>query len=217
MNHERRTLLLAVAPWVASAWVLRSATASAHEAEPAKTETRASGIAAHPSLAVIRPAPDFTLLDSAGRRLALSELRGRVVLLSFIYTSCTTTCPLLTHQMALLEDRLRHAKLWPSSVSFVSVTVDPERDSAQALKDFARRFEATDPNWRFLREQSAQLRPVLAAYDEWTRPLPDGDLDHPARVYLIDRRGTIREIYALSFFDERQVFYDIQTLLREPG
>jgi protein SCO1/2 len=59
------------------------------------------------------------------------------------------------------------------------------------------------------------LRPVLAAYDEWTRPQPNGEIDHPARLYLIDRRGRIREIYSISFFDERQAYFDIQALLRE--
>jgi protein SCO1/2 len=66
-----------------------------------------------------------------------------------------------------------------------------------------------------LREERQKLQPVLAAYDEWTRPQPDGEIDHPARLYLIDRRGRIREIYSISFFDERQAFLDIQTLLRE--
>ncbi len=56
---------------------------------------------------------------------------------------------------------------------------------------------------------------MLAAYDEWTRQLPDGDIDHPTRVYLIYRRGNIREVYALSFFGERQVFIDLQNLLAE--
>jgi hypothetical protein len=55
----------------------------------------------------------------------------------------------------------------------------------------------------------------LANYDEWIRPLPDGDIDHPARVYLIDRKGNIREIYALAFFDERQVLIDRRTLAAE--
>ena len=189
---------------------------SAHEAEQvAPTGATPLGIAVHPYFAVIKAAPDFTLLDSADRRFALSQLRGRVVLLSFIYTSCTTSCPLLTQRMGLLEDRLKDAGLWTSSVSFVSVTVDPERDTAATLADYARRFDAIDPNWRFSHEQPRRLRPVLAAYDEWTRRLPDGDIDHPARVYLIDRRGNIREVYALSFFDERQVFIDLQTLVAE--
>lgn len=83
------------------------------------------------------------------------------------------------------------------------------------LADYAERFDAVDSNWRFLRDEPAAARSVLAAYDEWTKPLPNGELDHPARVYLIDRRGNIREIYALAFFDERQAFIDIHTLAEE--
>jgi cytochrome oxidase Cu insertion factor (SCO1/SenC/PrrC family) len=191
--------------------------APAHEVgQAAPIGTSPSAIANHPSLAIIKAAPDFTLLDTKDHRLTLSRLRGRTILVSFIYTTCKTTCPLLTYRMALLADRLKHAGLWPRSISFLSVTVDPERDSASALADFAGRFDAVDPNWRFLRDEPALIRPVLAAYDEWAKPLPDGELDHPARVYLIDRRGNIREIYALAFFDERQAFIDIHTLIEEP-
>ena len=164
-------------------------------------------------LAVIKQAPDFTLWDSTGHRVALSAFRGKVVLLSFIYTTCTTTCPLLTHRMTILEDQLQDSGLWPKFVSFLSVTVDPERDTAAVLADYAERFHAVDPDWQFLRDEPARLRPILSDYGEWTRPLPNGELDHPARVYLIDQRGNIREIYALSFFDERQAFIDIESLI----
>lgn len=201
----------------ASILAASGALSCAHEAnQRAAAGASPLGIAAHPYFAIIEAAPDFNLLDSANRRFALSRLRGRVVLLSFIYTSCTTTCPLLTQRMALLQDQLKNSGLWPSSVSFLSITVDPERDTAAALVNYAKLFDAVDPNWLFLREQPTHLRPVLAAYDEWTKRLPDGDIDHPARVYLIDRRGHIREIYGISFFDDRQVLIDIQTLLAEP-
>jgi protein SCO1/2 len=189
---------------------------SAHEVRRLPPSANTFALGEHPSLAVIRAAPDFNLLDTSGHELMLSRLRGRVVLLNFIYTSCTTTCPLLTQQMALVQDRLKRAGLWPRSISFLSVTVDPERDSAAALADYAESFNAADPNWGFLRDEPMRLRSVLAAYDEWTKPLPDGELDHPARVYLIDRRGNVREIYALAFFDERQAFIDIRTLIAEP-
>jgi protein SCO1/2 len=173
------------------------------------------GISSHPYLSIIKAAPDFILKDSMDHRFALSQLRGRVVLLSFIYSSCTTTCPLLTQRMGLLKERFEPSGQWASSVSFVTVTIDPERDTGAALGDYARRLDAIDPNWWFLREEPRRLEPVLAAYDEWTRPLPNGELDHPARVFLIDAQGNIREVYALSFFDEQQVFADIEALLRE--
>jgi protein SCO1/2 len=218
-DHYLYVSCIAVASVLAAFFMVAKDTrAPAHEMRQAAPPGASPlALADHLSLAVIKPAPDFTLVDGANQRVTLSHLRGRVVLLSFIYTTCTTTCPLLTHQMGLLEHRLRHAGLWPPSASFLSVTVDPERDTAPVLADYARLFQAVDPNWRFLRDEPARVRPVLAAYDEWTKPLPDGELDHPARVYLIDPSGNIREVYALSFFDERQAFIDIQTLTAQPN
>jgi len=168
-----------------------------------------------PSLPLIKPAPDFTLLDTTGQPVHLSDLRGQVVLISFIYTNCTSACPLLTARMSALWGRLKRDGAAARQVRFLSITVDPARDSAAALERYAKRFKADPARWSFLREERQKLQPVLVAYDEWTRPQPDGEIDHPARLYLIDRRGRIREIYSISFFDERQAFLDVQTLLRE--
>jgi protein SCO1/2 len=188
----------------------------AHDEPKVSGGTQEPFLSTTPSLSIIKPAPDFALRDPAGWVVHLSALRGRVVLLSFIYTSCATACPLLTQQMALLQTRLKQAGVRARSVHFLSVTVDPARDSAEALGRYAKRFAIDPGQWQFLREEPERLAPVLSAYDEWRRPLPDGDIDHPARLYLIDQRGQLREIYSLAFFDERQAFLDIRVLLREP-
>jgi cytochrome oxidase Cu insertion factor (SCO1/SenC/PrrC family) len=117
--------------------------------------------------------------------------------------------------MALLQSRLRETRLFPSRVGLLSVTIDPERDSPAALARYAKAFSADLHGWSFLRENAELLRPVLAAYDEWTKPLPGGEIDHPARLYLIDPQRRVREIYSLSLFDEHQAFLDIRALLRE--
>lgn len=167
-----------------------------------------------PYLAVIGQAPDFTLVDQNGQRVRLADRRGRTVLLAFIYTSCKAACPLLTYRMAELQARLTDAGLFPGRATLLSVTVDPETDGAEAIARYAKRFDA-GPGWHFLRESPEKLIPVLNAYDEWTTRLSDGELDHPARVYLIDAAGRVREIYSLAFFDERQAFVDILALERE--
>lgn len=187
---------------------------AAHEADAPLSTSGSPALSAAPSLPVIRPAPDFTLLDAAGRAVRLSELRGRVVLVSFIYTSCSSACPLLTARMAVLQQRLRDTGVAGGRVRFLSLTVDPARDSADALGRYAKSFVVDPGAWQFLRGEPEELSPALAAYDEWTRVLPNGEIDHPARLYLIDQRGQIREIYSLSFFDERQAFLDILVLLR---
>jgi len=77
------------------------------------------------------------------------------------------------------------------------------------------RLSGLRPGWHFLRDEPARLAPVLAAYDEWTHLLPSGELDHPARLHLIDGAGRVREIYSLAFFDEEQAFLDIAALERK--
>jgi len=188
----------------------------AHEEPRASGGTQEPFLAVTPRLSVIKPAPDFALLDPAGRGVQLSALRGRVVLLSFVYTDCSAACPLLTQQMARLQTRLKEAGIRAHGVHFLSVTVDPGRDSADTLSRYATHFAVDLGQWQFLREEPERLAPVLSAYDEWRRPLANGDIDHPARLYLIDQQGRIREIYSLAFFDERQAFLDIQVLLQEP-
>jgi len=198
-------LLLAVAP----------RPARAHDA-PQSAGAPSRLLSTHPSLGVIGRAPPFTLGDPEGRPVSLTDFAGRIVLLAFIYTSCPSACPLVTQRMAVLQRRLTAAGLFPSRVNFVSVTVDPDRDTTETLARYAKGFGADPRGWKFLRDGSDALRPVLAAWDEWTKPLPAGEIDHPARLYLIDGAGRVREIYSLSLFDERQAFLDIRALLVQP-
>lgn len=193
---------------------LAAGPAAAHRdhAEP-RVAVDAPNVSATPWLPVIGKAGEIVLTDTGGKRVSLRGLRGKVVLVSFIYTQCTTACPLLTWRMALLQKRLREARAEP--VHFLSITVDPARDTAKVLGDYAARFGIEGKPWRFLRGEPQALAPVLAAYGEWTRRLADGDLDHPARLFLVDARGDIREIYSLAFFDEAQAFQDIRALLGE--
>ncbi len=173
-----------------------------------------SPLSTAPHLAVIKPAPDFALPDLDGRVVRLADLRGRVALVSFVYTRCLTACPLLTARLALLQ---RRAAALPSAERpvLVSITVDPERDTPERLRQYAEQFGVDRTSWRFLRDEPSRLTPVLQAWDEWTRRGDDGELDHPARVYLLDRAGRVREIYALEFFDQRQAWLDVRALLRE--
>lgn len=174
-------------------------------------------VSANPSLSLIARAPDFTLLDPTGKPVRLADYQGRVVLLAFVFTTCQGVCPLISKQMAALQNGLKQERLFGAKASLLSVTVDPETDTAPVLIEYAKTYGADPAGWRFLRESPEKTKPVLKAYDEWTKLLPKGELDHPARVYLIDRKGNIREIYSLAFFNERQALIDMRKLVLEPG
>jgi protein SCO1 len=157
------------------------------------------------------------LQDTAGKPVKLSDYRGRTVLLAFIFTTCPNVCPLISKQMEYVQRELKAAGLFGRQAVMLSMTIDHETDSATALAEYARQYGADPAGWRFLRESEEKTRPVLNAYDEWTKKLPKGEMDHPARVYLMDSNGNIREIYSLAFFNEKQALIDIQALVAESG
>jgi protein SCO1 len=80
----------------------------------------------------IAPAPEFSLTSQDGGRVTLADLRGKVVAVTFIYTLCTSTCPVLTPTMSFVQDQL--GPNFGTKIAFVSITVDPERDTPQVLK-----------------------------------------------------------------------------------
>src|SRR5689334_821750 len=82
-------------------------------------------------LADIGPAPEVRLVDSAGRPFALSSLRGKAVVVSFVYTTCTGSCPATTSTLARAQQVLKQAGLWGERVEFVSISLDPKRDTPE--------------------------------------------------------------------------------------
>jgi hypothetical protein len=92
-------------------------------------------------LPVIGPAPPFTLTSQDGKEVALADLRGKVVAVTFIYTGCPDVCPLLTDKMARVQDEL--GAVFGAKVAFISITLDPENDTPAVLRDYARRLFQT--------------------------------------------------------------------------
>jgi protein SCO1/2 len=161
----------------------------------------------------IGPAPAFTLITQEGTRLSLENLRGKIVALTFIYTSCADTCPLLTAKMAGLQARL--GTDFGARVFFVSVTVDPERDTPEVLKRYAQAHGANPAGWAFLTGTPAQIRQVARHYGIYSKKLPRGDVDHTFLTSLIDHSGTLRVQYLGVRFDPEELLRDLQSLVRE--
>jgi protein SCO1 len=161
----------------------------------------------------IGPAPEFTLTSQEGRRLALRELRGRVVAITFIYASCVDTCPLLTAKLAGLRSRLGGD--FGSRVAFVSITVDPEHDTPAVLKRYAEEHGAKTDGWTFLTGTPAEIQGVARRYGIYYRKTPRGDVDHTFLTSLVDRTGTLRVQYLGVRFDPDEMFRDLRSLVQE--
>ena len=161
----------------------------------------------------IRPAPEFKLTDQDGKRLALKELRGKVLAITFIYASCTDTCPLLTAKMAGLQSRLGPA--FGPKVFFVSITVDAEHDTPEALKGYAAAHRANTAGWAFLTGTTVEIRDVARRYGIYYKQMPRGDVDHTFLTSLVDQSGMLRVQYMGVRFDPNEMLRDLQSLLRE--
>jgi protein SCO1/2 len=164
-------------------------------------------------LSRIGPAPDFTLTTQDGARLALRDLRGKVVAVTFIYASCADTCPLLTAKMAALQARL--GREFGSRVFFASVTVDPTRDTPEVLRRYAAAHGANAAGWAFLTGTPAEIHDVERRYGIYARKNPSGDVDHTFLTSVIDRDGVLRVQYLGVRFDPDELLEDVKSLLRE--
>src|SRR5262245_8485731 len=90
-------------------------------------------------LPVIEEAPDFALADHAGAKVESAKLRGQVLLVGFIFTTCSGSCPATTHRMGLVQRDLEAQGLLKGGrVRLVSITLDPERDRPEVLRDYLR-------------------------------------------------------------------------------
>jgi cytochrome oxidase Cu insertion factor (SCO1/SenC/PrrC family) len=178
------------------------------------------------SLPVVKAAADGAIFDSNGKPLNLRDLtRGRITVLSFIYTRCAAmkACPYaagVLNQLHLLSvDDPTLAK----NMRLVSMSFDPDYDTPQRLAAYSEKFleEKSGCEWRFATAKSrADLESILAAYGQAVDKRanasdPQGPLYHILRVFLIDREGRIRNIYSSGTLDPRLVVADVKTLLLE--
>jgi len=164
-------------------------------------------------LSKIGSAPEFTLTTQDNLRLSLRDLRGKVVAVTFMYASCTDTCPLLTAKLAGLQTKLG-ADFGPK-VFFVSVTVDPGRDTPKVLRRYAQAHGANPVGWTFLTGAPAEIADIEKKYGVFARKNPRGDVDHTFLTSLIDRDGVLRVQYLGVRFDPTELLADVRSLLRE--
>lgn len=161
-----------------------------------------------------RAAPDFTLPSSAGGELKLADLHGKVVVLGFGFSHCPDVCPVTLSVLAQAHKQLGELA---DQVRVVYVTVDPERDTPQRLREYLGYFDKSFIGVTGTPEQLSAVREaygILATRAE-NKDAPDGYLvHHSTYVYLIDRAGLLRALvpYGRSAGD---IAHDLRILLHE--
>ena len=152
-----------------------------------------ASLPAHEGLPVIGPAPSFTLTSQDGKPVALADFRGKVVALTFIYTQCPDICPLLTQKMVDVQDAL--GADFGTKVAFASITLDPEHDTPEVLKDYAQFWGAKPDGWSFLTGSPEAVRDVTRRYGVFFTKKEDGSVEHSQLTTLVDADGQMRVQY----------------------
>jgi len=191
--RSRRTALLAVAMLMLAPPLL------AHEAGRDKP------------LPVIGPAPQFTLTSQDGKPVALADLRGKVVALTFIYTGCPDICPLLTQKMVDVQDEL--GAEFGTKIAFVAISLDPEHDTPAVLTDYAQFWGAKPEGWSFLTGSLEAVRDVTRRYGVFFSKKDDASVEHSQLTTLVDADGQMRVQYLGARFDPEEFRHDLLSLV----
>jgi protein SCO1/2 len=161
----------------------------------------------------IAPAPGFTLTSQDGAQISLASLRGKVVAVTFIFTRCTATCPVLTPLMSLVQDRL--GRDFGSKIVFASITVDPEHDTPEMLKLYAQMYGADLGGWSFLTGPSPVIADLTRRYGVYAAKHANGEVEHSFLTSIVDQRGILRVQYLGVRFDPEEFRRDLLSVMKE--
>ena len=176
------------------------------------------------------PATDFRLTDQFGESVALSDFRGKVALLTFLYTDCPDVCPIAANHLRQASQLLSEDS---ADIAIVIVSVDPDGDSVDAARAYSERWEMSE-RWSYLVGSEEALRPIWAAYyiDPYLHgpgrngasSLPQtpsggvsalaaqtGRIIHSAPIYLIDADGVMRVVFTMPF-ETKDLVNDVRLL-----
>ena len=202
-TSERRRRPRALLPIAGIAAIVIAATvaiaASSHSKPklPNGARTTPSASFAGAELSPIRQAPPIDLRDALGHRVTLAQDRGKVTLVTFLYTHCPDVCPLIASNLALTEHKLG-AKA--RDVALVAVSVDPRRDTPAAVKQFVRQHQLTG-RMEYLIGNADQLARTWKAWNVGSKADASNPqfVAHSALVYGVSAKGRLTTIYPANF------------------
>ena len=176
-----------------------------------------------PPLQRIKTLPDFQLMERSGKSVGLADLKGKVWLADFVYTTCPGPCLMISSRLAELQNEA----LQNPAVRFVSVSTDPEHDTPEVLQKYAEHFHAAPDRWLFLTGEKGKVYGLirdgfLLAVAE--QPGAEQPIIHSTKLMLVDKNGVVRNFYdgasegrstEEKSAENRAILRDIDRLARE--
>jgi protein SCO1 len=179
-----------------------------HGTSPSLTVSGGSGRFAGGELSPPQSTPNFTLTDQSGQKVSMADQRGKLVLLTFLYTNCPDVCPLIAQN---LNQALQMLGAKRDDVRVLAVSVDPEGDTAKAVDAYAKAHHLL-PEFHYLIGTREELTEVWRKYDVAAVASDPELVDHTAYTMLVDGNGDGRVIYD-SGVKAKDVVHDVDELL----
>lgn len=158
--------------------------------------------------------PPFTLTAHTGEAFSSKQLQGKPYVADFFFTHCPTMCPVMTSAIKKVQDEFNS-----NEVNFVSISIDPKRDTVKHLQVYIEKNHINTQNWTILRGEKHELQPIgeegfFTAFGE-DEAAPGGHF-HSSYLYLIDKNGHIRGLYdGMDNEQVNQLIEDLKMLLKE--
>lgn len=165
-----------------------------------------------------KEAPSFSLQDADGNAVSRPDLRGKVVVLNFIYAGCPDVCPLHAEKIAEIQEMVNQTPM-KDRVQFITITTDPKNDTPAVLRDYGPAHGLDPVNWVFLTTTPDQpedtTRRLAEAHGHKFTKTEDGYQTHSVVTHIIDRQGQWRaNFYGLRFEPTNMVLF-INALVNE--
>lgn len=168
----------------------------------------------HKELPVINTLPEFSFTERSGKPFGSLDLKNKVWVGSFVFTSCSAQCPLIVIELQKIQKALR----FKDNFRLVSFTLDPLTDTPERLSSYAEQAKADPYKWLFLTADNKKTQElvqkgfVLPSVDS---EKADGDIVHSSKLVLVDGGGRVRGYYdSLESLEMKQLLKDAKTLIR---
>lgn len=149
------------------------------------------------SLYTVMKVPDFELINQNGKKISNKDMLGKVYLVEFFFSRCPTICPVMNKNMKFIQDEVNNPEF-----GIISISIDPDNDTPEVLKNHARMVGATSPNWHFLTGDRDYIGNLADKFNIYVGDKEDDSesLNHSGMIALVDKEGKIR-----SRFDENNM------------
>lgn len=169
-----------------------------------------------PKMETLKTIQNFSLDRIDGQKVQFDDTKGKVKLVSFIFTRCPDVCPVTTDYMSQMQKELQAKGLFGSEVLFYSISFDTENDTPEVLENYAKKFNADLANWYFLRGDEASMKKATNEFWFGAEKQANGIYIHTMKTYLVDKQNNLRKMYGMgSELDMQQVVKDIEQLTKE--